>query len=384
MVTKRYFKPPERTSYFLFGPRGTGKSTLMAALYPDALLINLLLPDTRRPYLAKPDRLLDVVRAQPEGKTIVIDEVQKIPELLSLVHVLIEEKQQWQFVLTGSSARKLKREGVNLLGGRALDKHLHPFMASELGEGFDLQQALNSGLLPLAVASDTVQETLSAYVTLYLEEEVKAEGFIRDIEPFSHFLEVLSFSHGSLLNLSHVARECRLKRATVDNWLSIAEDLLIAFRLPVFSRRAKRILTTQLKFYYFDSGVYQILRPRSVIDSRSEVGGAALEGLVAQHLRAWIDYSHAKHKLYYWRTKSGVEVDFIVYGEKGLWAIEVKYSGYVDSKDLRGLKNFKEDYPESTPIMLYQGDERILRDGILCMPCDEFLKQLVPNQSLPV
>lgn len=355
----------------------------MAALYPEALLINLLLPDTRRPYLAKPERFLDIVRAQPPGQTIVIDEVQKIPELLSLVHVLIEEKQAWQFVLTGSSARKLKREGVDLLGGRALNKHLHPFMASELGDIFDLQEALKTGLLPLAVASGTVKETLSAYVTLYLEEEVKAEGFVRDIQHFSHFLEILSFSHGSLLNLSHVARECSLKRATVDNWLSIAEDLLIAFRLPVFSRRAKRILTTQSKFYYFDAGVYQVLRSSSVLDSRSEIGGAALEGLVAQHLRAWVDYSSSQHKLYYWRTKSGVEVDFVVYGEEGLWAIEVKYSDYVDSKDLRGLKTFKDDYPEATSIMLYQGKERILRDGILCMPCDEFLKQLVPNEKLP-
>lgn len=319
--------------------------------HPQALLINLLLPALRRQYLARPEALLEVVRAEADGQTIILDEIQKVPELLSLVHVLIEEKKGWQFILTGSSARKLKQGGVDLLGGRALKKILHPFMAAELKENFNLLEALQYGLLPLRFSSTEPLAMLSTYVMLYLEEEVKAEGLIRQIEPFVRFLEILSFSHAGILNLSNIARECTIKRSTGGIvWLSIVEDLLIVYRIPVFSRRAKRVLTTQSKIYFFDVGIYRALRPTSILDKITEIEGAALEGLVAQHLRAWIDYSKEQHALYYWRTKAGLEIDFIVYGALGLWAIEVKNSRQVSTQDLRALQHFKEDYPRSTVI----------------------------------
>jgi predicted AAA+ superfamily ATPase len=355
---------------------------MVKSSHSDALYINLLLAKTRMHYQADPERLLEVVRAQPVGTVIIIDEIQKVPDLLPLVHVLIEEKKNWFFILTGSSARKLRREGVDLLGGRALVKHLHPFMACELGNRFVFEEVMQQGLLPLRYASKDPDETLVAYVALYLEEEVRAESLVRSIEPFARFLETLSFSHGSTMNLSNVARECAVKRTTAESWLAIVKDLLIAYTVPVFSKRAKRILVSQSKFYFFDVGVYRALRPKSVLDSVSEIEGSALEGLVAQHLRAWIDYTRTSHSLYFWRTKSGVEVDFIVYGELGLWAIEVKNSITISGKDLTGLKNFGEDYPEATLLLLYRGKERLMKGRILCLPCDEFLQQLVPDRSI--
>ena len=377
----RFFEEPQQ-SYFLLGPRGTGKSTFAISQHPNALLINLLLSDVRRRYSTHPEQLLDVVRAQPRGQTIIIDEIQKVPDLLSLVHVLIEEKQEWQFILTGSSARKLKRGDTNLLGGRALKKTLHPFMAAELGEHFNFTEALQYGLLPLRFAAHDIIQTLSSYVSLYLEEEVKMEGLVRQIDPFARFLEVLSFSQGSILNLSNIARECGIKNTTINNWLSIVEDLLIVYRVPVFTKRAKRILVAQPKLYFFDVGIYNTLRPISVLGLASEIQGPGLEGLVAQHLRAWIDYTKSGHSLYFWRTKAGLEVDFIVYGALGLWAIEVKNSQYIHPADLRPLEHFKEDYPEAQTILLYRGKERMLKKNILCIPCEEFLVNMVPNQPL--
>lgn len=380
-LLKRLFLEP-KTSYFLFGPRGTGKSTLMAERHPEALYINLLLSHTRREFQTRPEILLEMVRAQPDGQIIVIDEIQKVPELLSLVHVLIEEKKNWKFILTGSSARKLKREGVDLLGGRALNKTLHPFMAIELGDEFNFEEALHHGLLPLRFSSAEPDETLSAYISLYLDEEVKAEGLVRHIEPFARFLEVLSFSHGAIINMSHISREAAVKRSTAESWFSIVQDFLIVFQVPVFTRRAKRLLSSQPKLYFFDAGVFRALRPKMILDQPSEIDGAGLEGLIAQHLRAWIDYTNETHDLYFWRTKSGVEVDFVVYGSLGLWAIEVKNSQHIRPSDLKGLKNFKEDYPEAQAILLYRGEYLLMKGDILCMPAEKFVRSLIPNKPI--
>ncbi len=378
---KRLFEEPKK-SYFLFGPRGTGKSTLTKWRHPNALIVDLRFSELKLKLVSNPQHLLELVRAQPKGQIVIIDEIQKIPELLSLVHVLIEEKQGWIFILTGSSSRKLKREGVDLLAGRALNKHLHPFMATELGELFNLEEALKYGLLPLRFDEENSTETLKTYVALYLEEEVKAEGIVRNIEPFARFLQALSFSHGSQLNLTNVARECMVKRTTVSSWISILEDLLIAFQLQVFTKRAKRELSVHPKFYYFDAGVFRTIRPQSIEDSITELEGPALEGLVAQHLRAWCDYTSGENVLTFWRTRSGVEVDFVLHGPLGFWAVEVKNSRHISAEDLRHLKIFLEDYPEAKAIFLYRGTDRLMKGNILCMPCSEFLLNLKPNQSI--
>ncbi len=369
-------------SYFLFGPRGTGKSTWVKNCYPNATWIDLLLPDVFRSYLSRPERLSEVVAASPNAP-VVIDEIQRVPSLLSVVHSLIEKQPNINFVLTGSSARKLKRTSADLLGGRALKRVMHPFIAKELGkEQFDLDNALNEGLLPLVFNAKNKQDVLHAYIHLYLQEEIFAEGLIRNLENFSRFLEVISFSHASLINISNIARECEVKRKTVENYITILEDLLLAYHLPVFSKRAQRELSAHAKFYLFDAGIFSALRPKGLLDRKEEINGAALEGLVAQHLKAWNDYTDGDHTLAFWRTRSGVEVDFIVYGPKGFWAIEVKNAKKVYSNDTKSLESFLKDYPMAKALLLYRGKEKIKTGNVLCLPCEDFLLQLTPNQKI--
>lgn len=380
-VIPRFFKDCSQ-SYFLFGPRGTGKSSWLANRYPDALYIDLLNPEVLREYLAYPERLKMRVEGS-DSPQIIIDEIQKAPTLLSVVHRLIEDKQGWQFILTGSSARKLKRSGVDLLAGRALLRFSHPFMAAELGEKFDINNALQYGLLPLIVMSPSIEETLAAYLQLYIQEEVKAEGLVRNIGDFLRFLDVVSFSHGSIINISNIARECATSRKLIEGYLSVCQDLLISYHLPVFSLRAKRATISHEKFYFFDVGVYRSLRRKGFLDQSSEINGPGLEGLVLQHLRAWNDYQESPCKLYYWRTQHGVEVDFIIYGMNHFYAIEVKHAKMIHHRDVKSLQAFYADYPEATPILLYQGDARLKIGSIWCIPVDDFLKALVPGLDLP-
>lgn len=376
----RFFQEPQQ-SFFLFGPRGTGKSTWLKQHFHHAVYIDLLSPDEYRKFSAKPERLKEVIEAASASRVVIIDEIQRIPELLSVVHQLIENFKNVKFVLTGSSARKLKRTGVDLLAGRALLRTLHPFMAAEIGSAFDLEAALKQGLLPLVWSAQDPNEILKSYTTLYLKEEIQMEGLVRNIGNFARFLESISFSHGTVLNTSHVARDCQIGRKTVEGYVEILEDLLLAFRLKAFTKRAKRHLSLHPKFYYFDSGVFQSIRPRGPLDLPQEIGGSALEGLVAQHLRAWNAYSGDSHPLFFWRTKSGLEVDFIIYGPEFFWAIEVKNSMTIHPKDFNGLLSFQEDYPDAKLFLLYRGKERLKMKKVLCLPCEEFLKDLIPGMK---
>lgn len=376
----RFFQKTNQ-SFFLFGPRGTGKSTWLKAQFPEATYLDLLAPEIYRQYYARPERLRELCEAQ-EQNTIIIDEIQKIPQLLDVVHQLMESPRHQRFILTGSSARKLKRSGVDLLAGRAIVKTLHPFMAAELGEAFSLEKALSLGLLPLVINAPEPQETLNSYITLYLREEVQMEGLVRNFAGFSRFLESISFSHGSPLNISEVARECEVERKTVEGFVAILEDLLLAFRIPVFSKRAKRNLVVHQKFYYFDAGVFQSIRPAGPLDSPHEIHGASLEGLVVQHLRAWNAYRQENCHLYYWRTKSGNEVDFVVYGPNTFVAIEVKNTTKLHSKAFTGLKAFVKDYPEAQACLLYRGKDQLKINDILCLPCEDFLRKLQPINTL--
>ena len=364
------------SSYFLFGPRGTGKSTWLRHHFLEALWIDLLDPREQRILRAHPEHLIERLMGDPERTVVVIDEIQKVPTLLDVIHRLIEEQRNVRFVLTGSSARKLRRGASNLLAGRLLQAEMHPFLASELGKDFELQQALRFGLIPLIWQAEDPAATLQAYVDLYLREEVQAEALVRDLGAFARFLEAISFAHGSLLNLSAVARECQIQRKTVEGYLGVLEDLLLCFRIPVFSKRAKRQLIAHEKFYYFDVGVYRVLRPAGPLDQPEEIEGISLEGLVAQHLRAWIAYRNLGERLYFWRTKSGSEVDFVVYGNDCFCAWEVKRSTSAHSVDLRSLKSFRQDYPEAEVALLYLGQQSLEIDGIPVIPCEKFLKTL--------
>lgn len=373
MEKVRRFFNPSKQSFFLLGPRGTGKSTMIKDLFPEALYVDLLLPDVFRSYLARPERLREFVHANSDREVFVLDEIQKVPELLEVVHSLLEEKKGRQFVLTGSSARKLRKAGTDMLAGRAVMKRMHPFVAGELKEKFSLDAALRYGMLPVVLDSADSAAALHAYIDLYVREEVQAEGLTRNIGNFTRFLEATSFSHGSILNISNIARECGVERKVVEGYLRILEDLLLACRLPVFTRRAMRVTVQHPKFYFFDAGVYSTLRPSGPLDRPEEKAGVALEGLVLQHLLAWVDLKHPDANLYFWRTSSGSEVDFIVYGSGIFQAIEVKNSQMVHPQDIKSLKSFGQDYPEADRILIYRGNDRLQREGISIIPCTEFL-----------
>ncbi len=225
-------------------------------------------------------------------------------------------------------------------------------------------------MLPVVRDSQNPEATLASYVALYIREEVQSEGLARRLDDFARFVEAISFSHGAILNVAEVAREAQVSRKTAESWVGILEDLYLAFRLPVFSRRARRKLAAHPKFYWFDSGVFRSARPAGPLDRTEEMGRVALEGLVAQHLRAWMDYSGGNSRLCFWRTKSGNEVDFVVYGKGSFHAFEVKNSATVRARDLRGLRTFLEDYPEAEARLLYRGEERLLIQGIRCEPCE--------------
>ena len=346
--------------------------------------MDLLKPDEFRKYSAKPERIVELIKGNLSKKIVIIDEIQKIPELLSAVHYIIEEIPSIQFILTGSSARKLRRGGINLLAGRVILKKIFPFLYSELNNKFSFNEILQYGLVPVVLASGNPKDVLDTYISLYIKEEVQLEGFIRNFGNFSRFLESISFSHASLLNISNVARDCEVERKTVEGYIEILEDILIAERLKVFSKKAKRALVQHPKFYFFDVGVYRTLRPKGPFDRPEEIGGLALEGLIFQQLKAWNNYSGKLFEIYFWRSRGGVEVDFVLYGEDGIFAIEVKNNNKIRPEDLRSLSEFRNDYSNSKTILLYNGSENLLIKDTICIPIEDFLKKLIPGKPLPV
>jgi len=362
-------------SFFLFGPRGTGKSTFVKSLIKkDTLYIDFLDPDTFRTFSAFPETLLKTVNAVIPDQ-VIIDEVQKIPQILDVVHKLMEER-KIRFILTGSSARKLKKSGADLLGGRALNFRMHPFTAAEMGASFSLDKALQTGLIPVVERSGDPAKTLSAYIDIYLREEIQAEGLVRNIGTFARFLEIISFSHGTILNISNLARECQVSRSLATGYIDILEDLLLAYNLPVFAKRAKRKTASHQKFYFFDNGLYRRLRQRGPLDIESEISGPAIEGLVGQHLRAYIDFTLPDTQLYYWRTQAGNEVDFILYGGKTFTALEVKNTSILRPIDYNGLISFGDDYPEASLLLVYGGTIPLKHRNILVVPLEMFLKNM--------
>ena len=370
----RILQAPERSSFFLFGPRGTGKSTWARATYPDALYLDLLDDGTYAPLLAQPSRLEARIDALGPA-TVVIDEVQKLPALLDQVHRLIELRGT-RFVLTGSSARKLRRAGVNLLAGRALTLAMHPLTAVELGDAFQLADSVRYGHLPGVRDAEDKDAFLRSYVGTYLKEEVQQEALVRNLPAFARFLEAASFSQAGVLNLQTVANDCGIPRKTVETHFQLLEDLLLARRLPVFQRRARRAMTHHPKFYFFDAGVYRAIRPRGPLDIDAEIDGAALETLVLQELTAIDSALQLRYDIHFWRTGAGAEVDFVLYGERGFLAIEVKRASNFRSEDLKSLRLFREDYPEARAILLYGGRDAYRIDDIEVWPLDEFLRTL--------
>ena len=369
----RLLEPPvaDGQSFFLFGPRGTGKTTWLKQRFPQALYLDLLDHALYLDLLTRPNRLRELI---PPGHAdwIVLDEVQRVPLVLNEVHRLIESDRR-RFILTGSSARSLRRRGVNLLAGRARTLRMHPLTAAEAGADFSLETALHHGQLPSVYTQAEPQRYLAAYVESYLRQEIIEEGRTRNLAAFGRFLESASFSQAAILNLAAVARDVGLDRKTIAGYFELLEDLLIAVRLPIFSRRARRRMTTHPKFFFFDAGVFRTIRPAGPLDSAEEIDGAALETLVLQELRAHIDYRSLDLELFTWRTAAGTEVDLVAYGAAGLFAVEVKRSRRIRRTDLHGLRQFKADYPQARCVLLFGGDRREYRDGIELLPVAEAL-----------
>ena len=362
------------TSFFLFGPRGTGKSTLLHVSFPDAVYFDLLDLGVYSELLAHPDRLEALALPRMPAR-IVLDEIQRIPTLLDEVHRLIERR-RWRFALTGSSARKLRRGGVNLLAGRARTLAMHPLTAAELGDRFDLQHSLRYGQLPSVYVESDPKQYLRSYVGTYLREEVQAEALTRNLDAFSRFLVAASFSQGAVLSVSAVARDLGLPRKTVEGYFQLLDDLLISVRVPVFTRRAKRATIAHAKFYYFDTGVYRALRPRGPLDATEDIEGPAVETLVLQELRATIDNLDLGYDLFYWRTRDQKEVDFVLYGERGLVAIEVKRSATFRDRDLADLRLFATDYPAARCLLLYGGEREYVVGKMRVVPLAAALPRL--------
>lgn len=343
--------------------------------FPQGIYIDLLKTEVYTSLISNPSRLEDYIPPSFDD-WILIDEVQRIPQLLNEVHRLIEEK-GYLFVLTGSSTRSLRKRGTNLLAGRALTYHMYPLTVPELGERFHLEQGLNFGHLPSIFNESNPSLYLKSYIDTYLREEVLQEGLTRNISVFTRFLEVASFSQGSVVNMSAIARECHAHRKVVESYFQIVEDLLLGVRLPLFNKRAKRKLISHPKFYFFDVGVYRFLRPKGPMDFTESIDGVAIETLIFQELRAINDYFQLDYTLYYWRTQSGLEVDFVLYGPKGMVAIEVKRTTNVSQKDMKPLLEFGKDYPGSHLFIFYGGKEKMYRNNIHFIPLTMALQTLL-------
>lgn len=364
-------------SIFLFGPRQTGKTTLVRQAFPDAAFYDLLEADTFRELSARPEYLRQTL--SPQQPLVVVDEIQKLPALLDEVQLLIERNKKLRVILTGSSARKLRRGAANLLGGRAWVCRLHPLVTPEL-DGPRLLDRLNRGSLPSIIDSEHYREDLKAYVGTYLREEIRAEGLTRSIEDFSRFLEVAGLTAGEQINFSAVASDAGYPPRTVREHYQILEDTLVGHQFPAYRKTSKRKPVATAKFYFFDVGVANTLKRTPIIEEGSDAYGRALEHLIFLELRSFLDYHRLDHELTYWRSRSQFEVDFVVGDQVG---IEVKSKGRVSPRDYKGLSALTEEVRLKRKIVIC--GERMRRradDGTEIIPPALFLKELWSGKLL--
>ena len=367
---------PPKQSAFLWGPRKTGKSTYLKERFPQSLVYNFLDTDLVLEFARRPALLREQLLAQNETvltHPIILDEVQKVPDILDEVHGLIENR-GLQFILCGSSARKLKRGQANLLGGRAWRYEMFPLVSAEI-EIVDLLTVLNRGMVPSHYLEDQYQKSLRAYTTDYLKEEVFAEGLTRNIPAFSRFFEAIGYSHGELTNFSNIARECGVDSKTVKEYYQILEDTLLGTMIAPFKRRqSRRVISQTPKFYLFDVGVAGALTNRHLTEERGELFGKAFEHFIFMELRAHSSLRDLHYPINFWRTKTGLEADFVL-GD-GQVAIEVKGSNRVERKELRPLMAFREEYsPRQTLVVCNERVER-LHEQIRILPWRVFLREL--------
>lgn len=358
-------------SYFLFGPRQTGKSWLIDHTLGQYRIYNLLESETFLKLSYAPQRIREEITS--EDRIIIIDEIQKLPSLLDEVHLIIE-KYPIHFLLTGSSARKLKRSGINLLGGRARMQYFHPLSFNELKGDFELTQALNNGLLPSIYSSNAAELDLKAYVGMYLKEEIAAEGVARNIPAFSRFLEVAALCNSKIINFSNIANDAQVPRTTIHEYFEILKDTLLAYEIPVWKKTKKRKPISTSKFYFFDTGVVRILQHRSRVKPGSPEFGELFETYLCHELKTYIDYRIPDGSLNYWRSTSNIEVDFILFDTI---AIEVKTTATVSMNDLKGLKILQEENTSLKHFIVVCFEKTPRKIGnIHILPWTIFLNQL--------
>ena len=367
---------PQRQSAFLWGPRKTGKSTYLKEVFPQSLLYDFLKTDLALEFTKRPSLLREQVLAKDAAfleHPIILDEVQKIPQILNEVHWLIENK-GLRFILCGSSARKLKRGKANLLGGRAWRYEMFPLVSAELGD-VDLLRVLNHGMIPDHYLRENYQKSLSGYVRDYLKEEVFAEGLTRNIPAFARFFDAVGYTHGELTNYSNIARDCGVDAKTVKEYYQILIDTLLGRMVEPFKRRQSRqIITKAPKFYLFDVGVAGAMTKRSISEERGELFGRAFEHFIFTEIVAHSSYSELDYGINYWRTRAGYEVDFIL-GE-GEVALEVKGQSSVDNRDLRPLKAFIEEFATKKALVVCNEKEERVVGKIRVIPWRRFLEEL--------
>ena len=377
MMIQRFFKIEDVRygSVFLFGARQTGKTTLLLSLFPDSRFYDMLENDTYERLRRNPSLLRQELQDCKSGEIVIIDEIQLIPELLNEVHWLITRK-DIHFILSGSSARKLKRKGVNTLGGRAVRNVLYPLVSAEIPD-FDLVKAVNRGMLPthyLAPDDRQLQKRLQAYISVYLKEEIAAEALVRRLPSFTRFMEVAALTNGEMVNYRNVAQDCGVDAKTVKEYFNILEQTLVGYIVPAFSRTVKRRISQAPRFYYFDVALPNYLLQRGKMQPGSEDFGHAFEHLLMQEIIAYLGYHDIVNALSYWHTYTGYEVDAVL-GDAQV-AIEFKSSQEVQSKNLRGLKVFKEEHPSARLIIVSLDVQPRIFHDVEVMPAAHFLQQL--------
>lgn len=360
------------SSIFLFGARQTGKSTVLKTQLSDCVIVDLLDSALKRRLQRNPELLYETYKSLPPHSIVVIDEIAEVPELLNEVHRLISQC-NLKFVLCGSSARKLKRNGYNTLGGRAYPCYFYPLVSVEIPD-FDLDKALQHGMLPNHYLSERPQRNLAAYIDVYLREEIKQESLVRNLSGFQRFLEVAALTDGEMVNYANIASDCGVAASTVREYFEILQDTLIGYMIPAYTKTVKRRVTQAPRFYFFDVGVSNYLLHRTQIVPGTPEYGHAFEHFVIQEIIAYLGYNHKEEKLSYWHTYSGQEVDVVI-GDARI-AIELKSSEEIQNKHLTGLKAFGEEHPDSRRIVVSRDLFHRFVGEIELIPVRQFLHQM--------
>jgi predicted AAA+ superfamily ATPase len=363
-------------STFVWGARQVGKSTLIKEVFPNSVNYDLLQAKDFERLLRNPSLLAEDLAFLKNGDTVVIDEIQKIPQLLDEVHSLIFHK-NIRFILSGSSPRKLKRSGANLLGGRALKAILYPLVSAEIPD-FDIHKAVRYGTLPRHYLISDPWKRLGAYIGVYLNEEIREEALSRNLKTFSRFMEIAAFSNGEIVVYKNIAQDCGIDYRTVKDYFEVLTDTLVGYMLPSFTHTKKRSGIQSPKFYYFDVGIANYLRNRRNIQLGSVDFGHAFEHFIIQELIAYLGYNEKEEKLSYWRTSSGFEVDAVI-GE-GRVAIEIKSVEEIQSRHLKGLKAFQEEFPDCRLIAVSFDLRPRVSNGVEVYPANDFLRKLWSNE----